>query len=159
MDTHNLCPNSRLPEVKQVLCINHTACIKKNRHREPLFCQAGNGGNRNPSFQIPAKGQLCKQSFLSSLRPAVLTIFYTYPQKWDGKTFVSKAGILKKTSSFEGGRIQIHGRVLNQIFFKEEGMTVLNEKGTTASSRCVFSEMEKNMRTTFQQVGMSNVHL
>lgn len=29
-------PNSRLAEVKQVLCIKHTACIKINRHREPL---------------------------------------------------------------------------------------------------------------------------
>lgn len=133
-------PRSKTGALHKPHCLH-----KKNRHREPLFCQAGNGGNRNPSFQIPAKGQLCKQSFLSSLRPAVRTLFCPYPQKWNSQTFVSKAGILKKTSSFEGGRIQIHGKVLNQIFFKEEGMTVLTEKGTTASSPCVFSEMENGL--------------
>lgn len=49
-----------------------------------------------------------------------------------------------------GGRCRCRCRcrfMEEQIFFKEEEMTVLNEKGTTA--QCVFSEMKKKMRMAF----------
>lgn len=57
--------NSRLPEAKQVFSINHVVCtdsLGAVSHFNQFWIWWG--PCQNPSSQMPAMGQLCKQAFL-----------------------------------------------------------------------------------------------
>lgn len=63
MDTHNLCPNSRLPEVKQVLCINHTACINKMGTEGHSFVRQGMVGTEIQASKYQPRDNSANSAF------------------------------------------------------------------------------------------------
>ena len=63
-------PNSRLPEGKQVLSINHSVCTNSLGAIRASLISPSNIRKQNPSSQMPAKGPLAQ----ACLRPALLTL-------------------------------------------------------------------------------------
>lgn len=69
--------NSRLPEGKQVLGTSHIICTNSLSTVSPLLSCEQKELSPKPSFQMPAKGQPCKQAFLSLASQACCALFCT----------------------------------------------------------------------------------